>query len=117
MFSTTHFTIIFNTFVFMQLFNEINCRILDDRFNIFYRITTNPWFISIWLIEVIMQVIIVQFGGSVFHVNKDGLTIEQWGICLSIAFITTYTVNTILKLVPDDGCKSKKQQEGYVHIA
>jgi Ca2+ transporting ATPase len=75
-FSTTHFTIVFNTFVFMQLFNEVNCRILDDRFNIFYRITKNYWFLSIWAIEVVMQVCIIQFMGSIFHCSKNVIYIN-----------------------------------------
>ncbi|KAK1144986.1 plasma membrane calcium [Aspergillus melleus] len=40
-------TIIFNTFVWMQIFNELNCRRLDNRFNIFEGIQRNYWFVAI----------------------------------------------------------------------
>lgn len=40
-----HMTIIFTTFVFLQLFNEINCRKIDRRdFNVFENILANPYF-------------------------------------------------------------------------
>ena len=32
--STTHMTLIFNIFVYYTLFNQINCRVIDDSFNI-----------------------------------------------------------------------------------
>jgi Ca2+ transporting ATPase len=67
-YATTHYSIIFNTFVLSQLFNEICCRILDDSYNTFKRIHTNKMFIFIWIIEVALQVIIVQFGGPFFKI-------------------------------------------------
>jgi Ca2+ transporting ATPase len=70
MYATSHYTIVFNTFVICQLFNEINCRILDDSFNIFKRITTNYLFIIVWFVEMILQIIIVEFTGPVFKVSK-----------------------------------------------
>ena len=33
--STTHMTFIFNIFVFYTLFNQFNCRVIDDSYNIF----------------------------------------------------------------------------------
>ena len=33
--ATTHMTLIFNIFVFYTLFNQINCRVIDDSLNIF----------------------------------------------------------------------------------
>ena len=35
---TTHMAIIYNIFVFYILFNQLNCRIIDDSLNIFKRI-------------------------------------------------------------------------------
>lgn len=66
--ATTHYSIIFNVFVLMQLFNELNCRILDDGFNIFARIGKNKMFLCIWIIELIFQVLVIEFTGPVFNI-------------------------------------------------
>ena len=43
-----HYTIIFNTFVWMQLFNEINCRMVGAKqFNVFHNIHRNWIFIGV----------------------------------------------------------------------
>jgi magnesium-transporting ATPase (P-type) len=68
--ATTHYTIIFNIFVLLQLFNEVSCRVLDDSFNIFSKIMTNKLFLVIWLLEFIGQFCIVQFSGRVFKVTN-----------------------------------------------
>lgn len=56
---TQHFTVIFNSFVFMTLFNEFNARKIHGQRNIFEGIFTNPIFYSIWITTVVSQVIIV----------------------------------------------------------
>ena len=44
-----HFTIIFNAFVLMTLFNEINARKIHGERNVLDGIHTNPYFYGIWL--------------------------------------------------------------------
>lgn len=51
-----HFTIIFNTFVMMTLFNEINARKIHGERNIFEGLLTNPIFYSILVITAAAQV-------------------------------------------------------------
>ena len=51
-----HFTIIFNTFVMMTLFNEINARKIHGQRNVFEGIFTNPIFYSIWIFTCLAQV-------------------------------------------------------------
>uniref|UniRef100_A0A4W6E641 Calcium-transporting ATPase n=1 Tax=Lates calcarifer TaxID=8187 RepID=A0A4W6E641_LATCA len=52
-----HYTIIFNTFVLMQLFNEINARKIHGERNVFDGIFANPIFCSIVLGTFAVQVI------------------------------------------------------------
>jgi hypothetical protein len=54
-----HFTIIFNTFVMMTLFNEINARKIHGQRNVFEGIFTNPIFYSIWIFTCFAQVSIL----------------------------------------------------------
>ena len=98
---TVHMTIIFNVFVIYTLFNQINCRIIDDSFNIFKRIGRSCLFPLITLVEMALQVLIVLFGKSIFHVANNALTGEQWGICFGFSAIT-FVVCIIGKLLPID---------------
>ena len=45
---SVHFTIIFNAFVLMTLFNEINARKIHNERNVFSGIFNNFFFVSIW---------------------------------------------------------------------
>ena len=51
-----HFTIIFNTFVLMTLFNEINSRKIHGERNVFRGIFNNPIFYGIWFGTLCLQV-------------------------------------------------------------
>ena len=97
--STTHMTLIFNIFVFYTLFNQINCRVINDSFNIFIRITKSILFPLICLTEMGLQVAIIFVGKSPFHIINGGLTGKQWGICLGFSAIT-FVVSFIVKLIP-----------------
>ena len=100
-YSTAHMTIIFNIFVFYILFNQINCRIIDDSFNIFKRIGKNFFFIIIIIIEIGLQILIIFLGGRPFHIVKKGLTGIQWGICIGFSAIT-FIISFIIKTIPLD---------------
>lgn len=77
---TQHFTFIFNTFVMMTLFNEINSRKIHGQRNIFSGIFTNPIFYTIWIGTFVAQIILVQYGGPFFQ-TKD-LSPELWAWCV-----------------------------------
>lgn len=51
-----HFTIIFNTFVMMTLFNEVNARKIHGQRNILEGLKRNPVFIGIWTGTFVAQV-------------------------------------------------------------
>uniref|UniRef100_A0A8C7GF63 Calcium-transporting ATPase n=1 Tax=Oncorhynchus kisutch TaxID=8019 RepID=A0A8C7GF63_ONCKI len=74
-----HYTIIFNTFVLMQLFNEINARKIHGERNVFDGIFRNPIFCSIVFGTFAIQIVIVQFGGKPFSCTP--LDLEKWGWC------------------------------------
>ncbi|XP_033008621.1 plasma membrane calcium-transporting ATPase 4 isoform X4 [Lacerta agilis] len=79
---TEHYTIVFNTFVMMQLFNEINARKIHGERNVFEAIFRNPIFCSVVLGTFVAQIIIVEFGGKPF--SCSGLTLSQWFWCIFI---------------------------------
>ncbi|KAK4321934.1 hypothetical protein Pmani_007286 [Petrolisthes manimaculis] len=79
-----HFTVIFNTFVIMTLFNEINARKIHGQRNVFQGFFSNPIFYTIWLSTLASQIVIVQFGGRAF--STKALTVELWLYCILFGF-------------------------------
>jgi Ca2+ transporting ATPase len=53
---TQHFTMIFNSFVLMTLFNEINSRKIHGERNVFSGLFSNPIFYTIWIVTLCLQV-------------------------------------------------------------
>ena len=78
-------TMVFNTFVWLQIFNEINCRRIDDRLNVFAGIHRNPMFIGIMVVMVACQILMICVGGAAFSVVRlNGL---EWLISVGLGFI------------------------------
>lgn len=93
-----HFTMFFNMFVFIQIFNSINCRKLKrDEFNMFKDFFNNPLFFVINLITVVFQILIVEFGGK--FVKTTHLTVTQHLICIAIGSLSLI-VSVLIKLIP-----------------
>lgn len=86
---TQHGTMVFTTFVFMTLFNEINCRRLQDR-NVFKGLLygklkdRNFVFIVIWILTFGIQLVIVQIFTNAFRVVD--MEWDQWMWCLFFGF-------------------------------
>ncbi|CAG8652692.1 34365_t:CDS:2 [Gigaspora margarita] len=90
-------TIVFNAFVMLQIFNEINCRNLDEKLNVFKNIFANKFFIIIFVITSIGQFLIVQFGGYAFKTAP--LTFVQWIACIGLGALSI-PVGIIIRLLP-----------------
>ncbi|TPX71049.1 hypothetical protein SpCBS45565_g01193 [Spizellomyces sp. 'palustris'] len=111
-------TVCFNAFVFMQLFNEINCRVIDGLNNAgrqerrlswvwrlwnafavpFRGILRNKFFVGVNVGTVLGQVLIVQFGGKVF--STVPLPITLW--LFSVAFGSTSLIaGLLIRIIPD----------------
>ncbi|XP_037926047.1 plasma membrane calcium-transporting ATPase 2 isoform X3 [Hermetia illucens] len=94
---TQHFTVIFNSFVMMTLFNEMNARKIHGQRNVFEGLFTNPIFYSIWIGTAISQVIIIQYGKMAF--STKALSLDQWLWCLFFG-IGTLLWGQIITTVP-----------------
>jgi len=77
---TVHFTMVFNAFVMMTLFNEINARKIHGQRNVFRGFFSNPIYYVIWILTFISQIIIIQWGGQAFSTAQ--LNVEQWIWCI-----------------------------------
>ncbi|KAJ6305697.1 hypothetical protein OIU78_021104 [Salix suchowensis] len=92
----TNNTLIFNTFVLCQVFNEFNARNLEKK-NIFKGIHKNKLFLAIIGITIILQVIMVEllkkFAGT------ERLNWEQWGASIGIA-VLSWPIGCLVKCIP-----------------
>jgi calcium-translocating P-type ATPase len=74
--SKVHYTVIFNAFVFCQVFNEINARSIGDDMNVFKGLFSNPLFMEIIIFTVVAQYLMVEFAGD--FMRTAALTKDQW---------------------------------------
>uniref|UniRef100_A0A8C6UFS3 Calcium-transporting ATPase n=1 Tax=Neogobius melanostomus TaxID=47308 RepID=A0A8C6UFS3_9GOBI len=94
-----HYTIIFNTFVMMQLFNEINARKIHGERNVFDGIFRNPIFCSIVFGTFAVQIVIIQFGGKPFSCQP--LDLEKWMWCVFLGLGDLLSVFQVIASVPN----------------
>uniref|UniRef100_L2G238 Calcium-transporting ATPase n=1 Tax=Colletotrichum fructicola (strain Nara gc5) TaxID=1213859 RepID=L2G238_COLFN len=93
-------TIVFNTFVWMQIFHEFNNRRLDNKFNIFEGVHRNLFFIVINCIMVGLQLAIIFIGSRAFQISPGGLDGTQWGISIVVsALCLPWAI--LVRLFPD----------------
>jgi len=93
-----HFTYIFQTFVFMQVFNQINAKKIElGELNIFKGIFNNMLFVWITLLTFIIQMGMVEYGGK--FVKAYPLKTNENLVCLIIGAIELL-VGVLIKFLP-----------------
>lgn len=84
--SSHHFTILFNAFVFCQVFNEFNAREIGDLFDPLRSLSQSPMFLMVIFFTVIAQWCIVEYGGD--FTQTYPLTLDEWKITASLGAIS-----------------------------
>lgn len=79
-------SVLFATYVFMQLFNLLNARSLKAGTSIFENLTKSRTFLGMFVIIVALQTIITQFGGVFF--NTQALPLYMWGKIILVSALT-----------------------------
>eukprot|EP00566_Odontella_aurita_P004195 CAMPEP_0113570806 /NCGR_PEP_ID=MMETSP0015_2-20120614/25194_1 /TAXON_ID=2838 /ORGANISM="Odontella" /LENGTH=1141 /DNA_ID=CAMNT_0000473669 /DNA_START=256 /DNA_END=3681 /DNA_ORIENTATION=- /assembly_acc=CAM_ASM_000160 len=125
--SRHHFTIIFNAFVYCQIFNEFNARDIADRFDPFQKMTKSPMFVAVILFTVLAQWGIVEYGGDFTQTHP--LDAEEWKSTILLGFMSI-PVGFIMRQVPisedpdsfagigkdGEGEGKKKEPLGFVQL-
>lgn len=96
--STEIRSVVFNTFVWFQVFNMFNNRRLDNKFNIFDGIHRNIFFIVICAIMVGCQIMIMFVGKRAFQIAP--ISGRDWGVSLVISLISLPWA-IVVRLFPD----------------
>ncbi|KAM1729904.1 hypothetical protein ACFX12_020228 [Malus domestica] len=89
-------TLIFNTFVLCQVFNEFNARKLEKK-NVFRGIHTNKLFLGIIGVTILLQVVMVEFLKK--FADTERLNWGQWAACVGIAAVS-WPIGWIVKSIP-----------------
>ncbi len=79
---TVKLTFVFNTFVLMQVFNEINARSTRFDRGVFKGFFDNQLFLGVIVVSLVAQWAIIQFGGVVFRTTP--LSAQLWGWSMAI---------------------------------
>ncbi|XP_048226964.1 calcium-transporting ATPase 1 [Ricinus communis] len=89
-------TLIFNSFVFCQVFNEISSREME-KINVFRGILKNYVFVAVLSCTTLFQIVIVEFLGT--FANTSPLTWQQWFVTILLGFLGM-PIAAILKMIP-----------------
>jgi len=92
------YTLVFNTFVVCQLFNQFNARKIHNEFNIFSKLSQSWIFIVITVVSAVVQIIITEFGGY-FGFGTFGLSWFEWIVSIAIGFMSL-PIGFILRVIP-----------------
>uniref|UniRef100_A0A7S3PJZ2 Cation-transporting P-type ATPase C-terminal domain-containing protein n=1 Tax=Aplanochytrium stocchinoi TaxID=215587 RepID=A0A7S3PJZ2_9STRA len=110
-YGSTHWTILFNVFVWLQLFNELNSRKLQttkrlkttwSEWNVFEGISKNWRFVAVLVVTTVAQVVIVQVGGSAFKLCEGGLSLNHWLFSVGLGALSLpwqFVVNMMMVLI------------------
>lgn len=92
----THCTYLFHIFVFLQLFNLINCRKDGAKdYNVFAQFWHNWYFLAVLIAEFALQ---LRFPES--FIRTAALGQREWGACLMVG-ATPLLISVLLKCTPE----------------
>merc|ERR1712194_935395 len=117
---TQHFTLIFNVFVYLQLFNFFNCRRLRHEWNAFENVSKSRTFLIVWVFCAVVQFLLVEGMGlgslsSELELNCDSqnhamrtvhLSLEQWVLTMLLgagSIVWQWVLIAVSNLIWDGG--------------
>jgi magnesium-transporting ATPase (P-type) len=95
--SSHHFTILFNAFVFCQVFNEFNAREIGDKFDPLATLNKSPMFLFVIGFTVLAQWFIVEFGGD--FTQTSPLTFSEWRSTIGFGAMSI-PMGYVMRLIP-----------------
>jgi P-type Ca2+ transporter type 2C len=90
------YTLLFNVFVWFQIWNEFNCRSVRFHRNPFRGLAESRTFLAIVAVIVVLQVLLIQFGGAVF--STVPLSLRDWLVSVGIG-ASALVVGALVRIV------------------
>ena len=95
---TEHSTILFNTFIWFQVFNVVNARKIYGEWNCFEGMwDRSKIMLGVFGIIIALQVIAVELGGSAL--STQGLSWQMWLVCIGFGF-SEWIVGFVFRVLP-----------------
>jgi len=92
-----HLSVVFNIFVWFQIWNEINARKVNGERNVIEGFFDNMIFTYILIGTVIAQVLIVQFGGQFTKTQPLGW--QEWVFCMVLP-LSSFLYHQVILFIP-----------------
>ena len=93
----THGTLIFNAFIFCQVFNEYTSRKLGDDLNMFDGVFGNYIFLMVSIFTIGAQIFLVEVGGD--FVQTSPLNVYQWLITVALGALGL-PLGVLMRFIP-----------------
>ncbi|OQO08423.1 hypothetical protein B0A48_06293 [Cryoendolithus antarcticus] len=93
-------SLVFATYVNLQISNMLNNRRLDNKFNVFQGVFKNYYFVVVFLAMIGCQVMIMSVGGRAFSIQRITDRDRDWGISIGIGSLSL-PFGVLIRLVPD----------------
>ena len=91
-------TFIFNAFVFAQIFNEFNARSLgDSAMEAFRGVARSKIFLAVVVVSVVVQALVVEFGGK--FTKCSGLTATHWAWTILLGAVSL-PLGVVMRWIP-----------------
>jgi len=98
---SAHFTYVFNIFVWLQIFNFINARKINDEVNVFEGLGRSQLFVVLIIVIMVLQYLFITFGDRAIGCVSHGLDQDGWVITIIISSISIPT-SFVLKFLPEE---------------
>ena len=95
--SSHHFSIVFNAFVFCQIFNEFNAREIGDVFDPIGALGNSPMFSLVIVFTVISQWVIIEYGGD--FTQTYPLSTYEWIVTVGYGALSI-PIGYLMRLFP-----------------
>jgi Ca2+ transporting ATPase len=113
--SKKHFTIFFQAFVMMQVFNQVNCRKLkSEEINVFKGFFNNFLFLFIMVVTVVVQFLFVEVLQSA--VDCQSLSLKEHVFCLAVG-AGALAFGIVFRMVPTKIFSCLSHTEGSISQA
>jgi len=96
---TQHYTMVFNVFVLMQVFNEVNARKIHNELNVFDGVFKNAFFLVIVVGTLVVQIALIETKGLNTAFGCTNLTKDQWIACMLLG-ASVIPLNVLFHMVP-----------------
>lgn len=84
---TVHYTIVFNVFIWIQIFNLFNARKVNTDINVFDGIFRNKFFPIIWVCIAIVQILVMNIPRVDFAFGLTRLSWDHWLWCIGLGLV------------------------------